>query len=115
MKESKVSQLLSLIQMDPKDNTLHYMLGLEYLKAENYVEAVTELEKYLETEEAQEGDVGSCLGKLAEAYERTGRPEEASRVYQRAILNATFHKHADLRNELSASLQALRKDEDAKG
>jgi Tfp pilus assembly protein PilF len=101
--------------MDPEDNTLHYMLGLEYLKVENYWEAVTELEKYLEIEETKEGDVGSCLGKLAEAYERTGRPDEASLVYQRAILNATFHKHADLRNELSASLQALRKDKNAKG
>ncbi len=115
MAKSRIDQLKSLIEMDPEDHTLHYMLGLEYFESAQYDEAVAELEKYLETEEARGGDVGSCLGRLAEAYEKIGRSEDAVQAYRRGIMNAVHHKHADLRNELTATLQALQGEEDGAG
>ena len=72
MAKSRIDQLKSLIAMDPEDHTLHYMIGLEYLESAQYDEAVAAFERYLETEEARDGDIGSCLGRLAEGYERMG-------------------------------------------
>lgn len=114
MAKSRIDQLKSLIAMDPEDHTLHYMIGLEYLESAQYDEAVAAFERYLETEEARDGDIGSCLGRLAEAYERMGRSEDAIQAYRRGIMNAVHHKHADLRNELTVSLQALQREGDGK-
>jgi cytochrome c-type biogenesis protein CcmH/NrfG len=107
MTQSRIDQLLELLDLDPGDHTLHYMIGLEYLEQGQSLEAATHLEKYLEVEEAKKGDVGACLGQLAEAYCEMGRVEEALQAYRRGIQSAIEHQHADLRNELTEAMQGL--------
>ncbi|MFQ5913581.1 MAG: hypothetical protein ACE5JS_10395 [Nitrospinota bacterium] len=107
MTQSRIDQLRELLDLDPDDHTLHYMIGLEYLEGGRFEEGIVHLEKYLEVEENAKGDVGACLGRLAEAYRETGRIEESIQAYRRGIQSAVEHQHADLRNELTAARQAL--------
>ncbi|MFQ5694348.1 MAG: hypothetical protein ACE5IM_15100 [Nitrospinota bacterium] len=83
------------------------MIGLEFLEGGRLDETIVHLEKYLGVEETKKGDVGACLGRLAEAYRSAGRMEEARRAYRRGIESAIAHQHADLRNELASALRAL--------
>jgi predicted Zn-dependent protease len=107
MAQSRIGQLQNLLEHDPGDHTLHYMLGLEYLDHGDPQQAAVHLEKYLAIEEARNGDVGSCLGRLAEAYREMGRIQEALQACRRGIESAIRHRHADLRNELTEAMQAL--------
>ena len=110
MTPSRIEHLEELIKLEPDDHTLHYMIGLEYMEGGRIDDAVSSLERYLEVEEANQGDAGACLGRLAEAYRETGRTEDAVQAYRRGIQSAVQHNHADLRNELTAAMQALQED-----
>lgn len=107
MTQSRIERLHELLKLDPGDHTLHYMIGLEYLETGRHAEAAPHLERYLQVEEAARGDVGACLGRLAEAYRETGRIEEALQAYHRGLLSAALHHHADLRRELAEAMKAL--------
>jgi cytochrome c-type biogenesis protein CcmH/NrfG len=115
MTQSRIEQLEELIKLDPDDHTLHYMIGLEHLESGRVDDAVLSLERYLEVEEANQGDAGACLGRLAEAYRQAGRTEDAVQAYRRGIRSAVQHNHADLRNELTAAMQAIQEDTDQSG
>ena len=53
--------------------------------------------------------------KAAEAYRQAGRTEDAVQAYRRGIRSAVQHNHADLRNELTAAMQAIQEDTDQSG
>jgi Flp pilus assembly protein TadD len=103
MMASRIDALQSMLAQDPRDSTLHYMLGNEYFKAQMYEEAVTAFRRYLELAD----DEGAVYRLLAQSLEKLGRVEEARQAYRDGVAAATRHRHQPMVEEYSRALQDL--------
>lgn len=103
MTTSRIDALLQLVAQDPSDQTIHYMLGLEYFKAQKYAEAVQALRQYL----ALADDEGAAYRLLAQSLERRGNIEEARRAYRDGLTTATRYRHQPLIEEYTHALRDL--------
>jgi Flp pilus assembly protein TadD len=103
MAETRMAALEQMLAADPTDTTAHYMLGLEYFKAQMYAEAVATLRHYLTLVE----DEGAAYRTLAHSLERLGRPDEAREAYRHGLDAATRHGHQPLIEEYTHALRDL--------
>lgn len=103
MTASRIEALEQLLAQNPEDATLHYMLGNEYFKAQNYEQAVTTLRRYLSLAD----DEGAAYRLLAQSLDRLGKIEEARRAYQDGLAVATRHHHQPMIEEYTQALKDL--------
>jgi Flp pilus assembly protein TadD len=103
MTASRIEALEQLLAQNPEDATLHYMLGNEYFKAQNYEQAVTTLRRYLSLAD----DEGAAYRLLAQSLDRLGKLDEARRAYQDGLAVATRHHHQPMIEEYTQALKDL--------
>jgi len=92
-----------MLESDPNDPMLHYMLANEYIKLEQYPEVVEHLQTYLRFQE----DEGAAYRMLGEAFLKLGQVEEARRAYQEGIQTALKHNHPSMAEEFQEYLRDL--------
>ena len=103
MANARIVALQQMLVTDPTDTTAHYMLGLEYFKAQMYAEAVATLRHYLTLVD----DEGAAYRTLAHSLERLGRTDEARAAYQHGLDAATRHGHQPMIEEYTQALRDL--------
>jgi Flp pilus assembly protein TadD len=103
MLASRIGALKQMLAQDPKDATLHYMLGTEYFKAQMDEEAVATFRQYL----ALADDEGAVYRMLAQSLERLGRVDEARQAYHDGLAAATRHRHQPMIEEYTQALEDL--------
>lgn len=90
-----------MLESEPTNTMVLFGLANEYLKIENYAEAIPTLEKYLE----QADDEGAAWGMLAKAYQTQGERERAKAAYQKGIAAAQRHGHPSMAAEFQETLE----------
>jgi pentatricopeptide repeat protein len=103
MTSSRIEALRRLLAQEPQDVTTHYMLGLEYFKAQMYGEAVATIRLYL----ALADDEGAVYRMLADSLVRLGRLDDARQAYRDGLAAATRHGHQPMIDEYTRALQDL--------
>ncbi|HEV2912682.1 MAG TPA: tetratricopeptide repeat protein [Pyrinomonadaceae bacterium] len=100
MAASRIETFKQMLESDPDNAMVRFGLANEYLKAEQYTEAVAALDEYLRRAD----DEGAAFGMLARALERVGRREEARRAYERGIQAAEKHGHPSMAEDYRMTL-----------
>ena len=81
---------------------IRFGLANEYLKAEQYAEAVAALEAYLEKAD----DEGAAFGMLARAHEQLGQREAARAAYVKGIAVSQAHGHPSMAADYQMTLES---------
>ena len=102
MVASRIETFKQMLESDPENPLVRFGLANEYLKAEQYEEAIAALKDYLQRAD----DEGAAFGMLARAYEKVGRREDAREAYLRGIEAAQLHGHPSMAEEYRMTLQA---------
>jgi predicted Zn-dependent protease len=100
--ESRVETFKQMLESDPENTLVRFGLANEYLKAEQYEEAIAALNDYLQRAD----DEGAAFGMLARAYEKVGNHDEAREAYQRGIEAAELHGHPSMAEDYRMTLEA---------
>lgn len=99
----RLEDLQRLIEQDPANNRLHYMLGMEYLSQGRPAEAAAALRALLERDP---GYVPAYY-QAGRACEQAGDPGAAREFYRRGIEAARRAGDAHAASELEAALDLL--------
>jgi E3 SUMO-protein ligase RanBP2 len=100
MAASRIDTFRQMLESDPDNALVRFGLANEYLKAEQYAEAIAALEDYL----SRADDEGAAFGMLARALEKVGRREDARRAYERGIEAAEKHSHPSMAEDYRMTL-----------
>ena len=95
-----------MLESDPENALVRFGLANEYLKAEQYEQAVAALKDYLERAD----DEGAAYGMLARAYEKVGKRDEARRAFERGIEVAQAHNHPSMADDYRMTLSTEYED-----
>ena len=98
---SRLDALRSLVDRSPQNAAARFGLATELLKAGLWDEAREHLEAYL----AAHDDEGNAWGKLADACEQLGRPEEAQAALRKGIEASMRHGHPGMAAEFEERLE----------
>ena len=71
-----VEELLELLEEDPNDHMLRYGLGMEYLRGEQYAEAIAAFEQTIQTQPSY----SVAYRELARCLMRLGQSEKARTI-----------------------------------
>jgi predicted Zn-dependent protease len=111
MMTSRIEALKAMLSQAPDDASLHYMLGLEYCKAQMHAQAVECLRRYL----AQTDDEGAAYRVLAQSLQALGHLDETRQAYRDGLAAATRHGHQPMIEEYSQALHDLAEPPSAPG
>lgn len=100
MATSRIEAFRQMLESDPENNMVRFGLANEYLKAEQYEEAIASLTDYLQRTD----DEGAAYGMLARALEKTGRRDEARHAYEQGIEAAQKHSHPSMAEDYRMTL-----------
>lgn len=100
---SKLDTFRSLVAKNPDNVLARFGLANEALKAGLWDEAREQLETYL----ARYDDEGNGWGRLAEAYERLGRTDDARAALEKGIAASRRFGHHGMAAELEERLDLL--------
>ncbi|MFQ5988444.1 MAG: CDC27 family protein [Candidatus Methylomirabilales bacterium] len=100
---SRLEALQAMLQKEPTDALLHYMLANEYFNAGQYLECVTTMQKYLTLTE----DEGAAYRMLAQALVKLGKVSEAREAYQAGIRAAQKFGHPSMVEEYEETVKTL--------
>ena len=100
MTASRIDTFKQMLESDPENTMVRFGLANEYLKAEQYEEAVAALKDYL----SRADDEGAAYGMLARAYEKVGKRDEARRAFERGIEVAQAHNHPSMAEDYRMTL-----------
>jgi predicted Zn-dependent protease len=100
MAASRVETFKQMLESDPENTMVRFGLANEYLKAEQYEEAIAALKDYLQRAD----DEGAAYGMLARAYEKVGKRDEAREAYRRGIEVAEAHHHPSMAEDYRMTL-----------
>ena len=103
MAEARIELFKKMVAADPNNTTVRFGLANELLKLERFEEAANELQTYLN----QADDQGNAYGKLAQAFDRLGRIDEARAAYQQGIASANRHGHPGMAQDFEMALADL--------
>ena len=103
MAEARIELFKKMVAADPNNTTVRFGLANELFKLERFEEAANELQTYLN----QADDQGNAYGKLAQAFDRLGRIEEARASYQQGIAAANRHGHPGMAQDFEMALADL--------
>ena len=101
MATSRIETFKRMLESDPENALVRFGLANEYLKAEQYDEAISALSDYLQRAD----DEGAAFGMLARAYEKTGMRDQAREAYMRGIEAAELHGHPSMAEDYRMTLQ----------
>jgi predicted Zn-dependent protease len=101
MATSRIDTFKQMLESDPDNALVRFGLANEYLKAEQYDEAIAALVDYLQRAD----DEGAAFGMLARAYEKSGQRERARETYLRGIEAAQLHSHPSMAEDYRMTLQ----------
>ena len=100
---SRLEAFRTMVAKNPSNPLAHFGLANEAMKEGQWEEAREHYEAYL----AAHDDEGNAYGRLAEAYERLGRNEEARAMLHKGIAAARRHGHPGMADELEMRLDEL--------
>jgi predicted Zn-dependent protease len=98
---NRIEVFKQMLDSDPKNTMVLFGLANEYLKAEDYAQAIPALENYLN----QADDEGAAYGMLAKAYEKRGEREKAKIAYERGIEVSNKHGHPSMAQDYRMTLE----------
>jgi Tfp pilus assembly protein PilF len=103
MSTSRLEQLKSLVEQDPRNSFLRYGLAMEYRNVGEMETAVHEFRALME------GDPNYAPAYFhgGQTLEMMGRPEEAREVYRQGVEVAARQGNQHARNEMQAALDML--------
>ncbi len=97
MTTPRIAAFQAMIAKNPDNALARFGLATELLKAEQWAEAIVELEAYL----ARLEDEGNGWLKLADALAHVGRISDAHAALSRGIVAANKHGHAGMAEEMA--------------
>ena len=100
MAASRIETFKQMLESDPDNALVRFGLANEYLKAEQYTEAIAALDDYLRRAD----DEGAAYGMLARALEKVGRRDDARRALERGIEAAAKHGHPSMAEDYRMTL-----------
>jgi uncharacterized protein HemY len=100
---TRLETFRAMVAKNPTNPLAHFGLANEAMKEGMWEEARVHYESYL----AGHDDEGNAYGRLAEAYERLGRNEEARAMLHKGIEAATRFGHPGMAQELELRLDEL--------
>jgi tetratricopeptide (TPR) repeat protein len=100
---SKLEAFRAMVVKNPSNPLAHFGLANEAMKEGIWEEAREHYELYL----AGHDDEGNAYGRLAEAYERLGRNDEARAMLYKGIEAAKRFGHPGMAEELELRLDEL--------
>jgi predicted Zn-dependent protease len=101
MAASRIDTFKQMLESEPDNTLVRFGLANEYLKAEQYEEAIDALNNYLQRAD----DEGAAFGMLARAYEKVGMRDAARESYLRGIEAAENHGHPSMAQEYRETLE----------
>jgi predicted Zn-dependent protease len=102
MAASRIDTFKQILESDPENALVRFGLANEYLKAEQYEEAISALNDYI----ARSDDEGAAYGMLARALEKVGRREDARAAYERGIEASQKHGHPSMAEDYRMTLMS---------
>lgn len=102
MATSRIATFKQILESDPENAVVRFGLANELLKAQQYEEAISALESYLQ----QADDEGAGYGMLARAYEKLERRDDARQAYEQGIKAAEAHHHPTMADDYRQTLSA---------
>lgn len=103
MTNPRIEALRRMAEARPGDARARFGLALEYERAGDWEQVVTELRAYLE----QAQDEGNAYGRLGHALRQLGRGEDARAAYQQGIETANRHGHPTMAQEFEEVLEEM--------
>jgi predicted Zn-dependent protease len=100
---SKLETFRNMVAKNPTSPVAHFGLANEAMKEGLWEEARAHYESYL----AMHDDEGNAYGRLAEAYERLGRHDDARAALERGIAAANRFGHPGMAEECVFRLDEL--------
>jgi predicted Zn-dependent protease len=100
---NRLDALQKLLERDPEDALLHYMLANEYYNAGHYAECAKAMARYLTLAE----DEGAAYRTLAQALIQLGRIAEARQAYEAGMSAARKFGHPSMAEEFEERLRDL--------
>lgn len=98
---NRIEVFKQMLEADPTNTLVQFGLANEYLKVEDYEQAIPALENYLQ----QADDEGAAYGMLAKAYEKTGEREKAKAALERGIEVSQKHGHPSMAQDYRITLE----------
>ncbi|HEX8265703.1 MAG TPA: tetratricopeptide repeat protein [Pyrinomonadaceae bacterium] len=98
---NRIEVFKQMLESDPANTLVQFGLANEYLKAEDYDNAIPALESYLQ----QADDEGAAYGMLAKAYEKQGEREKAKAALERGIEVSNKHGHPSMAQDYRMTLE----------
>ena len=105
--ETRLAKVLDMLSIYPNDSFLNYAAGLEYVKAENYEEAL----KYLEFVRENDPEHLATYYQLGKLHEARGQYKQAIRIYDEGIRVAQKQGAAKTLEELQGAKEEVVEDE----
>lgn len=102
MAASRIDTFKQMLESDPENGLVRFGLANEYLKAEQYEDAIDALNLYLQKTD----DEGAAFGMLARAYEKVGMRDTAKETFLRGIEAAEKHGHPSMASDYRMTLEA---------
>lgn len=103
MPNPRLDAFRAMVEKTPNNALARFGLANEALKEGLYEEAVEQLERYLELSD----DEGNAYGRLAEAYERLGRLDDAREALRKGIEISHRNGHPGMADDFEARLDEL--------
>jgi tetratricopeptide (TPR) repeat protein len=100
---SRIDTIRNLLEHDPGNSRMQYMLAMETANSGDLAGAVAVYEQLL----AADPDYNAAYFHGGQALEKLGRLEEARDIYVRGIEAATRNGDAHTRSELQGALSLL--------
>ena len=98
---NRIEVFKQMLEADPTNTLVQFGLANEYLKAEDYDNAIRALENYLQ----QADDEGAAYGMLAKAYEKQGERKKAKAALERGIEVSNKHGHPSMAQDYRMTLE----------
>lgn len=98
--QNRIEVFKQMLESDPNNAMVLFGLANEYLKAEDFQNAIITLENYL----SKADDEGAAYGMLARAYEKIGEREKAKSAYGLGIQVANTHGHPTMAHDYQMTL-----------
>jgi predicted Zn-dependent protease len=99
--QNRIEVFKQMLESDSSNTMVLFGLANEYLKIEDYVNAIPTLVDYLHKAD----DEGAGYGMLARAYEKIGERENAKNALAQGIIQADKHGHPSMSDEYRELLE----------
>jgi predicted Zn-dependent protease len=100
--QNRIEVFTQMLASDANNTMVLFGLANEYLKIEDYPNAIATLVDYLHKSD----DEGAAYGMLAKAYEKIGEKEKAKNAYAQGVVAAEKHGHPSMSEEFQEILDS---------